>query len=134
VATGYAGWEASKEDKKKEGRYRPLDGYILQFFGQPNNGVGDFQGGLTEHLYMNNGPLGNVIVSGPGSLLESLLKNDTPLEQRIDRLFLQVLSRPASAEERTKLTELLTDEKQPEERWRDAIWVLMTCTEFRFNH
>jgi hypothetical protein len=134
VATGYAVWEANKEDKKKEGRFRPLDGYMLQFFGQPNNGVGDFQGGLTEHLYMNNGPLGNLIVSGPGSLLESLTKSDAPLEARIDRLFVQILSRQPSAAERTKVTELLADDTQPEERWRDAIWALMTCSEFRFNH
>jgi hypothetical protein len=45
-----------------------------------------------------------------------------------------MLSRQPSPEERTKLTELLADEMQPEERWRDAIWALMTCSEFRFNH
>jgi hypothetical protein len=134
VATGFAVLEAAKEEKKREGRYRPLDGYMLRFFGQPNNGTGDFQGGVAEHLYMNNGPLGNLIVSGPGSLLEWVLKNDVALDERIDRLFLQILSRPPSVEERTKLTELLGDEKQPEERWRDAVWALMTCSEFRFNH
>ena len=134
VATGFSVVEAAKEGNKKEGRYRPLDGYMLRFFGQPNNGTGDFQGGVAEHLYMNNGPLGSLIVSGPGSLLEALLKNDVPLDERIDRLFVQMLNRPPSPEERTKLIELLTDEKQPEERWRDAIWALMTCSEFRFNH
>lgn len=134
VATGYVVWEASREDKKKEGRYRPLDGYMLRFFGQPNNGVGDFQGGVAEHLYLNNGPLGNLIVSGPGTLMESLTKVDTPLEERLDRLFLQMLSRPPTAEERTKLAELISTENQPEERWRDAVWALMTCGEFRFNH
>jgi hypothetical protein len=134
VATGYSVWETSREDKKKEGRYRPLDGYMLRFFGQPNNGVGDFQGGVTEHLYLNNGPLGNLIVSGPGTLLESLTKTDTPLEERIDRLFLQVLNRPPSPEERTKLAELISAGEQPDDRWRDAVWALMTCSEFRFNH
>jgi hypothetical protein len=134
VATGYSVWEASKEDKKKEGRYRPLDGYMLRFFGQPNNGTGDFQGGVAEHLYLNNGPLGNLIVSGPGTLMESLTKTDTPLEERLDRLFLQMLNRPPSAEERTKLAELISAEQQPEDRWRDAVWALMTCSEFRFNH
>jgi len=134
VATGYAVWEASREEKKKEGRYRPLDGYLLRFFGQPNNGVGDFQGGVTEHLYLNNGPLGNLIVSGPGTLMESLTKTDTPLEERLDRLFLQMLNRPPTAEERTKLAELISADNQPEDRWRDAVWALITCSEFRFNH
>jgi hypothetical protein len=133
VATGYAVWEANREDKKKEGRYRPLDGYMLRFFGQPNNGVGDFQGGVAEHLYLNNGPVGNLIVSGPGTLIESLSKKETAVEERIDRLFLQMLSRPPSAEERTKLAELISAGDDPDERWRDAVWALITCSEFRFN-
>jgi hypothetical protein len=134
VATGYSVWEASREEKKKEGRYRPLDGYMLHFFGQPNNGTGDFQGGVAEHLYLNNGPLGNLIVSGPGTLMESLTNKETAVEERIDRLFLQMLNRPPSAEERTKLAELISADNQPEDRWRDAVWALMTCSEFRFNH
>ena len=134
VATGYAVWEQSREDKKKEGRYRPLEGYLLRFFGQPNNGTGDFQGGLAEHLYLNNGPLGNLIVSGPGTLMESLTSKDASIDVRLDRLFLQVLSRPPSAEERTKLVELISTDNDPEDRWRDAVWALMTCSEFRFNH
>jgi hypothetical protein len=134
VATGYAVWEANKEEKKKEGRYRPLDGYMLRFFGSPNNGTGDFQGGLTEHLYLNNGPIGNLIVSGDGTLTGALTKKETTVEERLERLFLQVLNRPPSAEERTKLAELIAADNQSEERWRDAVWALMTCSEFRFNH
>jgi hypothetical protein len=44
-----------------------------------------------------------------------------------------MLTRPPTAEERTKLAELISAEQQPEERWRDAVWALMTCSEFRFN-
>ena len=47
----------------------PLEsGYVLRFFGQPNTGTGDFQGGLQEHLYLNNGPLGSLIATGKESL------------------------------------------------------------------
>ncbi|MDX1945255.1 MAG: DUF1549 domain-containing protein [Pirellulaceae bacterium] len=133
VATGYEAAQQGKDSGKNPSRFRPLEGgYMLRFFGQPNNGVGDFQGGLAEHLYLNNGPLGSLIVTGPGSLLAEVTKADQPMEDRIDRLFLQMLNRPPHSDERTKLAELLTGDK-PEDRWRDAVWSLMTCSEFRFN-
>ena len=28
--------------------------YFLRYFGEPTNGQGDFQGGLREHLFLNN--------------------------------------------------------------------------------
>lgn len=30
--------------------------YFLRYFGEPTNGQGDFQGSLTEHLFLNNSP------------------------------------------------------------------------------
>ena len=47
VATGYAAAETASGKKAETSRFRPLgSGYLLQFFGTPNNGTGDFQGGL----------------------------------------------------------------------------------------
>ncbi len=135
VATGYDDANKDKPAEKKPNRFRPLtDGYMLRFFGQPTNGVGDFQGGLAEHLFLNNGQLGSVIVSAPGSLLATLAKPDQPWEARVDRLFLQMLNRPPETDERDRFVALLAAEKDPAERLRDAIWALMTCSEFRFNH
>jgi hypothetical protein len=135
VATGYDVVEQDKEGKQKEGRFRPLEGgYVLRFFGQPNTGTGDFQGGLAEHLYMNNGPLGNLLTSEPGSLIDAVAKSDQPWDERVDRLFLQVLNRPSSAAERQHFAQVLSSDKDPQERLRDVVWALMTCSEFRFNH
>jgi hypothetical protein len=132
VATGYDLAVKPKANEKKPSRFRPLaDGYLLRFFGQPNNGVGEFQGGLAEHLYLNNGPMGSLIVSGEGSLFDAIAKSDQPWPERIDRLFLQMLNRPPSSDEREKLAALIGGD---EERLRDAIWALLTCSEFRFNH
>lgn len=130
VATGYDLATKDKQKEKRPSRFRPLaDGYMLRFFGQPNNGVGQFQGGLAEHLYLNNGPMGNLIVTGEGSLFTAIAKSDQ--SERIDRLFLQTLNRPPSSDEREKLATLIGGD---EERLRDAIWALLTCSEFRFNH
>jgi hypothetical protein len=120
--------------KKSPGRFHPLEGgYMLRFFGQPNSGTGDFQGGLHEHLYLNNGPIGNLVQSGKGSLLESLADAAVPLDSRVQRLFLSILSRPPTEDEQQKFSEFLATDKQ-QDRWRTAIWVLLTCSEFRFNH
>jgi len=63
IATGYTEVEKASGKKSETSRFRPLDGYLVQFFGTPNTGTGDFQGGLPEHLYMNNGPLGPMITA-----------------------------------------------------------------------
>ena len=120
--------------KKSPGRFHPLEGgYMLRFFGQPNSGTGDFQGGLQEHLYLNNGPIGNLVQSGKGSLIESLADAAVPLETRVQRMFVSILSRPPAEDEQQKFAEFLATDKQ-QDRWRTAIWVLLTCGEFRFNH
>lgn len=136
VGTGFDAAEAASEKKADQGndRLRPLTGgYVLRFFGQPNNGVGDFQGGLHEHLYLNNGELGRLLSGAKGSLLHQLADHSATWDARVDRLYLSILSRRPSDEERTKMIEFLTADQQTSERLRDAVWVLMTCSEFRFR-
>ena len=135
VATGFE--SSQKPDaKKNEGRFAPIDGgYMIRFFGQPNTGTGDFQGGLAEHLFLSNGPVSQLIVTNPGSLHDSIVKSPAPWPERLDRLYLSLLNRPPTDEERQKFAEFFTaDEKSNPDRLRDAIWALMTCSEFRFNH
>jgi hypothetical protein len=130
VATGYDAVEKAG-GKKSSDRYRPLgSGYLVQFFGTPNNGTGDFQGGLHEHLYLNNGPLGQMISSGKGSLAEFVGDAKQPLEARIERLFLATLNRRPNDTEKKKFMEYLNGKGSTS----DAIWALITCSEFRFNH
>lgn len=136
IATGFAVVEATASAaNKKTGRFRPMDsGYALRFFGQPNNGVGDFQGGLSEHLYMTNGQVSAMIVTGKGSLFEALNKTSESVEERVDRLFLSVLNRTPNPAEREKISVYVGTGAGADERWKDALWALMTCSEFRFNH
>ena len=134
TATGFEQAEQAAGKKPSDDRYRPLGkGYLVRYFGQPNNGVGDFQGGVHEHLYLNNGPLASTIATGKGSLYEALVDAATPLEDRVERLYLSTLCRRPSDDERQHLVEYLSADKSPE-RAKEAIWVLLTCSEFRFNH
>lgn len=132
IATGYE--EASKDKEKDKSRFHPLTrDYVVRYFGQPNNGTGDFQGGLAEHLYLNNGQLGSLFVSGAPSLTAILGDKDQPTSERLDRAFLQTLSRYPTTAEREKLEPILAD-KSAEDARRDLAWALITCSEFRFNH
>lgn len=134
-ASGYE--EIHKKDEKKPGDvFSPFtSGYMLSYFGRPSNGVGDFQGGLQEHLYLNNGQVYSVIVSGEGGVYDAVMKAETPIEERVERLYVSILNRRPTPEEATKFAEFLTAEgANASEQAKFAIWTLLTCSEFRFNH
>jgi hypothetical protein len=134
LATGYDA-VAAKSPKKPEGRFHGVTwDYMVRFFGQPNNGTGNFQGGLQEHLYLNNGEVYRLIATAKDSLYQTVQDDKAPWEERVDRLYLAILSRPAQPAEKKKFAEFLSNGDKPGERLREAIWALMTCSEFRFNH
>jgi hypothetical protein len=135
TAVRYEAVLAASGKKPSGGRFSPLEGgYVLRFFGKPTTGVGDFQGGLQEHLYLNNGGLSSLMTSSKGSLHHALSSSESPWEERVDELFLSVLSRRPSEKERARFVEFLSTKEGASERLQEAIWSLMTCSEFRFNH
>ena len=70
-----------------------------------------------------------------GNLHDTLLTMKAPWEEKVDRLFLSVLSRPPSAAERQRFVKHLSgDAKMTSALIEEAIWALMSCSEFRFNH
>jgi len=110
--------------------------YFLRTFGEPLNGRGDFQAGLNEHLFMNNsGNVRQLISARKGNLAEALVSSKAPPAERVERLFLSVLSRPPSAAETERFaTHLQTGGAKQEALVEEAIWALVNCAEFRFNH
>jgi len=132
VATWYDSIPQSNRNNKD--RFDPLtSGFVLRFFGKPTDGVGNFQGGLHEHLYLNNGQLGRLISGRKGGLLHALLNSKEPWPKRVDRLYLSVLNRPPTEAERKRFVAHLSS-GDASDRLAEAIWVLMTSSEFRFNH
>jgi len=130
VSCGLLAAESSGGKKGEVDRFRPLGtGYPIQFLGNPITGTGDFQGGIKEHLYLNNGPLSQVI-GVKGGLTEFVGDAKKPIAERVDRLFLAALSRRPSDEETKKFSDFLNNGGSP----ADAVWVLITCSEYRFNH
>lgn len=135
TATQFA--EVEKQGKKEEtkNRFHPLGReYMLRYFGTPNSGAGDFQGGLQEHLYLNNGQLGSLVNEQKGSLTHWLQTNKDPLDVRIERLYLATLTRRPTSEEVERMKTFVEEKDGQAPRWSDVVWALVTCSEFRFNH
>ena len=110
--------------------------YYLRYFGEPTDGQGVFQGSLAEHLFINNAPMFRQFAQPrKGNLAETIATMKAPLEEKVDRLFLSVLCRPPTEAERTRFVKHLTgDAKMAPQLAEEAVWVLISCSEFRFNH
>jgi Protein of unknown function (DUF1549)/Protein of unknown function (DUF1553) len=130
TATGFANTRKAGDRASSK-----MDPYILRYFGSPTNGQGDFQGSLAEHLFLNNsGQIRQMIQRRKGNLADALLSSTETWDKRVDRLFLAVLTRLPRPEERQRFVAHLTGKDKPEELVEEAIWVLLNCSEFRFNH
>ena len=136
VATRYISTDSKATEKIATERYYPLtSGFLMSHLGEPANGEGDFQGGIKEHLFQNNGGLSKLFSRSKGGLFDSLKSSEASWEERVDELFVSVLSRYPDKAEREQFQAYLTaDEKRPDDRIMEAMWALMTCSEFRFNH
>jgi len=109
--------------------------YFRRYFGQPTNGLGDFQGSLSEHLFLNNSSNVRAFISRKkGNLADTINLSKEPWEQRIDQMFLSVLTRLPKESEKAKFAAYLQSEPKSENLVEEAIWVLMNMSEFRFNH
>jgi len=135
MATNYEAIDPKAKEQLAKDFCYPLGGYQVRIFGSPNDGVGDFLGGMHEHLYMNNGGIGKLFSNAEGGLLRQLAESEAPAPERIEQLYLTILSRRPTAVETERFVEFLsTENARPHDLAKDAIWALMTCSEFRFNH
>jgi hypothetical protein len=109
--------------------------YFLRAFGEPTNGLGDFQGGLSEHLFLNNSEhVRRLITRKPGNLADVILKSTEPTERKVERLYLTVLSRRPNPTEAATVAAYLNQKDKAEALVEDVIWALLNGSEFRFNH
>lgn len=130
-----ATWYDKVEKKEKGDRFSPLGkDYMIRYFGTPNTGAGDFQGGLQEHLFLNNGNVSYLLQGSKGSLLDWLsTSKEDAIEVKVERLYLSTLSRRPAAEEIERV-KAFVEVGGKEGRWQDVVWALVTSSEFRFNH
>jgi hypothetical protein len=111
---------------------------MLLYLGKPTDGQGRFQGSLTEHLFFHNGNgFRGMCQPNKGNLADQLLTGTGDWGKKVERMFLSVLSRPPADEERAQFVQYLgadgNDPKLAAQRIEDALWVLVSSSEFRFN-
>jgi len=94
---------------------------------------------VDQALFITDGePIRSWLAPRPGSLVErSLGLADSANVAEL--LYLSLLSRRPTFEERTEIAEYLArrTRQQPQERtnaMRELVWSLIASTEFRFNH
>lgn len=109
--------------------------YFLRAFGEPTNGLGEFQGGLNEHLFLNNSDqVRSFVRRKKGNLTDQILTSSDPWEKRVERMYLSVLNRPPRPKELEAFVSYIRREPKPDAAVEDAVWVLLNSSEFRFNH
>jgi hypothetical protein len=135
VATGFDA--AARLAGAKPGQEKlpgALAEYVVRHFGTPADGRGDFQASLTERLFVSNSAaLRQLIQRRKGNLADELLSSKAPWPERVERLYLSVLSRPPRAEERDRFVKHLTSQADAAPLVEEAIWALVASAEFRFN-
>ncbi len=112
--------------------------HMLEYLGEPTDGQGVFQGSLSEHLFIHNGDVFRGLCQPRNdNLADSLLKSTDTWETKVERMFLTVLSRMPTAEEQERFVSYLNvdpkDTKLASQKMEEAMWVLVSCSEFRFN-
>lgn len=125
--------------EKAGAKFNITTDYFMRAFGEPLNGRGVFQGSTDEHLFLNNsGDVQRFTQPIKGNLADELLGSSKPIEAKVERLFLTVLSRKPDDAEQKRFAEFLSTGMKDKESARrtvsQAIWVLLNTAEFRFNH
>ena len=139
-ATGYTDAERQALGKKLSDAtlHARLAGNIAPFrsmFGtQPGEPEDGFVATLDQTLFLKHGGvIRNLIAARPGSLLDRVEKLKDPAAVA-DELFLSVLARPPSAEERQDIAEAIRSPANRRSELSEVIWAMLASSEFRFNH
>jgi hypothetical protein len=119
-------------DKRIGGLESSARGFA-SLFEQPGD---DFQIGVGEALLFSNGERvqKDLLADGGDRLLGRLLKMKDSGEA-IDLVVRTVLCRPPTAAEKAKFADFVRARAdRPADAYRELLWAMLTCSEFRFNY
>ncbi len=134
VATAAPGEFAKASDI--DGKVEAMDGSARGFASLIEYPRDDFQIGVSEALLFSNAARIQTELLGDGrNQLVGALKDVKDTEKAAEAAILNVLGRPATAEEKKAFVEYVAARKdRPAEALRQAVWALIASAEFRFNH
>jgi hypothetical protein len=113
--------------------------FLLDVFGRPARQITcecerTMQPNIAQALHLLNGDFLNKKIESPTGRIEALMKDNKPLPEVIEELYLATLSRPPKAEELKKAQNGIRAAPTPKEGTHDLLWVLLNSREFLFNH
>lgn len=124
--------DPSKPNPQLEGLRKS---FIAAFANPPRDPEGEFAPSVKAALFVSNdGKVLELLNARDGNLADQLVKETDPAKQS-DLLFTAVLSRPPTAEESASVAQFLS--ARPDQRDKlisQAIWALISSTEFCVNH
>ncbi len=109
--------------------------FVKMFAAAPGQPEDDFETKLDQTLFLKyNQAIRGLISVRPGSLLDRTIKLTDPAA-RANELFLGIFNRPATADEKKEIADMMKNAKNPpEEALGEIIWAMLASAEFRFNH
>src|SRR5262249_43656252 len=109
--------------------------FVTLFGGQPGDPADlGFQATLDQTLFLTNGALVRGWLTPKAGNLTDRLAKIKSTDDLTDELYLSVLTRLPSAEERKEVAAFLGRAKDRAAALPDLAWALLTSAEFRFNH
>ncbi|RMF44213.1 MAG: DUF1553 domain-containing protein, partial [Planctomycetota bacterium] len=117
--------------------------YFLQTFGRHQRRITcecerSNEPTVVQALHLNNGDTLNEKLADARCIVTRWVEDSLEPEEAIDQAYLRCLSRPPTAEERTRMLEVLAETlaggASRREAYEDLLWGLMTCPEFLFAH
>lgn len=115
--------------------------YPFQIFGRPMRNPDvqcdcerDTKPTIVQTLYLANHPAVLQKISDPKGRVAEVLKAITDDEKRVEELFLWVLSRLPTPEERGVCVKFVKDAATPQRGYEDLTWSLLNTREFLLNH
>jgi hypothetical protein len=133
LATGYRS-DPARVGSFGDFRAGPPRAVFLAAFEDPNSQPVDFRASIQQALLMMNGKfIEDMTSSTRSATVTAVIESNRPVPQRIEELYLVVLSRKPRHEETRRLLDYVAtgDSKQA---LRDILWSLLNSPEFALNH
>lgn len=105
----------------------PRQAFVKFFRTVENPDPLDYQAGIPQALRLMNSPQAN------GAAVVAEMQTATP-EEAVQKLYLTVLSRPATQAEVERMTQFAAQQATPRAAYGDMLWALVNSSEFALNH
>lgn len=128
--SGRSGWEQSEKTRQEW-----LQQFVRTFGNDEGEEANSFDGSIPQALMMMNGDLVRDAVSfKSGSHLGDILTGKGNDVQKLQKLYLTALSRPATKQELASVQKFFRNSNEPLAVYSDLFWALLNSNEFIFNH